>query len=115
MFDKLNALMGLMGNQGKIQEQMQRFQATVTTLTAEGSAGGGMVTVKVNGKMEVQAVTISDDALRLNDRGMLEDLIAAATNTALGKVKELLAAETAKVAQGLGLPPGMLGGLPGMG
>lgn len=115
MFDKIGALMNLMGNQGKLQEQMQQFQATLPTLVGEGTAGGGMVTVKVNGKMEVLGVKISEDALRLNDREVLEDLVAAATNQALGKARDLLAAETAKIAQNMGLPPGMMGGLPGFG
>ncbi len=115
MFEKLGALMNLMGNQGKLQEQMQKFQATVPTLIGEGTAGGGLVTVKVNGRMEVLGVKISEDAVRLNDREMLEDLVAAATNTALTKAKELVAAETQKMAATMGLPPGMLGGLPGFG
>lgn len=115
MFKELGAMMNLMGNKGKIQEEMQKFQTTVGTLVADGTAGGGMVTVKVNGRMEVQGVKISDDAMRLNDREMLEDLVAAATNQALSKVRELLAAETQKVAANMGLPPGMLGGLPGFG
>ena len=115
MFDKLGALMNLLGNQGKLQEQMQQFQANVGNITAEGSAGGGLVTAKVNGRMEVQAVKISEEAVKLNDREMLEDLIAAAVNQALGKVREQLAAETQKVAANMGLPPGMLGGLPGFG
>ena len=45
---------------------------------------------------------------------MLEDLVVAATNQALSKVREQLAAESAKVAAALGLPPAMLGGLPGL-
>ena len=53
--------------------------------------------------------------MKLDDREMLEDLVIAAANQALGKVRELLAAETAKMASNMGLPPGMLGGLAGMG
>jgi hypothetical protein len=55
--------------------------------------------------------------MKLNDREMLEDLIAAATNQALAKVRQQLAEESAKMAAGMGLPPGLLGnggGLPGM-
>ena len=59
---------------------------------------------------------ISDEAMKLNDREMLEDLIAAATNQALAKVRQQLAEESAKMAANIGLPPGMLGGgLPGLG
>jgi DNA-binding YbaB/EbfC family protein len=116
MFKELGAMMNLLGNKGKIQEEIQKFQAQVGTITAEATAGAGYVTVKANGKLEVLSVRISDEALQLNDREMLEDLVAAATNQALNKVRELLAQESAKMAANIGLPPGMLGGgLPGMG
>lgn len=115
MFKELSAMMGLMGNKSKIQEEMQKFQATIPLITAEGTAGGGMVLVRANGKMEILSCKIAEDALKLNDREMLEDLVVAAANQALGKVRELLAAETAKMASNMGLPPGMLGGLAGMG
>jgi len=113
---ELGDLMKLMGNRGKIQEEMQKFQASVGQITAEASSGAGYVTVKVNGRFEVLAVRISDEGMKLNDREMLEDLIAAATNQAVNKVREMLAAESAKMAAGLGLPPGLLGGgFPGLG
>lgn len=111
MFKELGGLMSLLGNKGKLQEEMQKLQASVAQVTAEGTAGAGYVTVKVNGKMEVQAVRISEDAMKLNDREMLEDLIAAAANQAMAKAREAVAAETAKMAANMGLPPGMLGGL----
>lgn len=115
MFKELGAMMNLMGNRGKIQEEIQKFQAQVGTLTAEATAGAGYVTVKVNGRMELQSVRISEEAMALNDREMLGDLLAAATNQALNKVRELLAQESAKMAANIGLPPGMLGGgLPGL-
>ena len=117
MFDKLGAMMNLMGNRGKIQDEIQKFQAQIGNITAEASSGAGYVTVKVNGRMEIQSVRISEEAMQLNDREMLEDLVAAATNQALLKVREQLAQESAKMAQNIGLPPGMLGsgGIPGMG
>jgi DNA-binding YbaB/EbfC family protein len=116
MFKELGQMMHLLGNKSKIQEEIQKFQAQVGTITAEATAGAGYVTVKVNGRLEVVTVRITDEAMQLNDREMLEDLIAAATNQALNKVREQLAAESAKMAANIGLPPGMLGGgLPGMG
>ena len=116
MFNELGAMMKLMGNKGKIQEEVQKFQAQVGSITAEATAGAGYVTVKANGRLEVQSVRISEEAMALNDREMLEDLIAAATNQALNKVREALAQESAKMAANIGLPPGMLGGgLPGLG
>lgn len=116
MFKEFGAMMNLLGNRGKIQEEVQKFQAQVGTITAEATAGAGYVTVKVNGKLEVLSVRISEEAMALNDREMLEDLVAAATNQALGKVRQQLAEESAKMAAAIGLPPGMLGGgFPGMG
>ncbi len=116
MFKELGTMMSLLKNQGKIQEEIQKFQASVGQITAEASSGAGYVTVKVNGRMEVLSVRISEEAMKLNDREMLEDLVAAAVNQALTKVRAQLAEESAKMAAGMGLPPGMLGGgFPGMG
>lgn len=116
MFKELSAMMSLLGNKDKMQAEMAKYQAAVAAITAEGTSGGGMVTVKVSGKLEVLSVKISDDAMKLNDREVLEDLVSAACNQAFGKAKELVAAETATMAGNMGLPPGMLGGLglPGM-
>lgn len=118
MFKGLGSLMSLMGNSGKLQDEMQKFQAQLGSITAEGAAGAGYVTAKANGRLEVVSVKISAEAMGLNDREMLEDLVAAATNQALTKVRAQLAEESAKMAGNLGLPPGMLGGgggLPGTG
>lgn len=111
MLKELGGMMSLLSNKGKIQEEMQKFQATVQALTAEGTAGGDYVTVKVNGRMEVMNVKLSDTVLALNDREMLEDLIAAATNGAMNRIRELITAETQKMTTTLGLPPGMLGSM----
>ena len=113
MLKGFGALLGLLGNKTKLQEEMAKFQQIVAQISAEGVAGGGMVTVKANGRMEITSCRLSDDAAKLSDREMLEDLITAATNQALTKVREQLAAETAKMAAGLGLPPDMLSGLGG--
>ena len=115
MFKELSAMMGMMGNKSKIQDEMQKFQAQIPLIVGEGTAGAGMVTVKANGKMEIVSCKIADDAMKLGDREMLEDLVIAATNQALAKVRDLLAAETAKMAANMGLPVGMLGSLAGMG
>ena len=115
MFKELGQLAGLMKAMpqlGKIREEMERMQERMTQIIAEGDAGGGMVKVKANGKMEVVACTVSDEIMRLNDREMLEDLIVAAVNQALAKVRQQAADEAGKVASGLGLPPGL--SLPGM-
>lgn len=116
MFKEMGDMMKLLGNRGKIQEEIAKFQANVGNITAEATSGAGYVTVKTNGRLEVLSVRISPEALALNDREMLEDLVAAAVNQSLNKVRALLAEESAKMAQNIGLPPGMLGGgFPGLG
>ncbi len=113
MFKELGQVFGMMKNLPKIREEMDKLQARLSQLQAEGDAGGGMVKIRVNGHMEVQACAISDEALKANDKELLEDLIAAATNQALKKVRQLVAEETSKMAAGFGLPAGM--NLPGVG
>jgi DNA-binding YbaB/EbfC family protein len=112
MFKELGQLAGLMRQLPRIKEEMERLQQRLGQLVADGDAGGGLVKVRVNGRLEMISCTLSEDALRLNDREMLEDLIQAATNQALERARQLVGEETGKMATSLGLPPGM--GLPGM-
>jgi len=112
MFKELGQFAGLMRQLPRIKEEMERLQERVGQVSAEGDAGGGMVRVRVNGRMEMVSCSLSDEVLRLNDREMLEDLIRAATNQALERIRKQVAEETGKMAAGFGLPPGM--GLPGM-
>jgi len=114
MFNQLFSVMKLMGNAGKIQQEMAAFQERSAQLTAEGDAGAGMVRVKVNGRMLVVNVTLSDEAMQGGDRELLEDLIAAATNQAIDNVRILVAEEMAKMTAALGLPAGMNLPLPGL-
>ncbi len=111
MFKEMGQFLSLMRNLPKLKEEAERLQQNLTGLTAEGDAGAGMVRVRVNGKMEVLACQLSEEAIKLGDREMLEDLIRSATNQALAKVRQLVAEETQKMATGLGLPTGV--NLPG--
>jgi DNA-binding YbaB/EbfC family protein len=109
-FKELGQFANIMKQLPKIKEEMERFQQQLGQITAEGDAGGGMVKAKVNGRMELLSCTISDEALK--DREMLEDLVVAAVNQALQKVRTQTAEEAGKMATGLGLPEGMA--LPGL-
>lgn len=113
MFKELSQMAGLMGKLPKIKEEFANFESKAASITAEGKAGGDMVTVKVNGKFVVLSCRISAEAFGLNDREMLEDLITAATNQALEKVRGQLADEAQRTASEIGLPPGMT--IPGLG
>jgi DNA-binding YbaB/EbfC family protein len=107
MFKEIGQIASMLKNLPKIREEMERLQGRLAQINAEGDAGGGMVKVRVNGHMEVQACTLSDEAVKMNDKELLEDLIAAAVNQAIKRVRTLVAEETSKMASGLGLPPGM--------
>jgi nucleoid-associated protein EbfC len=110
MFKELGQFAGLMKQLPKIQEEMAQLQTRLGQITAEGDAGGGMVKVKANGRQEILTCTLSDDAV--HDKEVLEDLIPAAVNQALAKVRQLSQEEMARAASGLGLPPGL--NLPGL-
>lgn len=110
MFKELGQIAGLMRQLPKIKEEMEGLQNKLGDLTAEGNAGGDMVKVKVNGRFEMLACVISDEAVA--DKEMLEDLIRSAHNQALERVRALTQEEAGKMANNLGLPPGM--NLPGI-
>jgi nucleoid-associated protein EbfC len=111
MFREIGQFASLMKNLPKIREEVEQLQQRLARITAEGSAGGDMVQVRVNGKMELLTCQISEEAMRQNDRELLGDLIVGAVNQALQRCRQLVAEETSKMASGLGLPPGM--NLPG--
>jgi hypothetical protein len=112
MFKEFGQLAGLMKNLPKIREEMDRLQQRLGQITADGDAGGGMVKVRVNGRLEVLSCVISDEAMKNPDKELLEDLITGAVNQAMNRCRQLVAEETGKMASGLGLPPGM--NLPGL-
>lgn len=112
MFEKISQFAGLLRNLPKMKEEIERAQQRLGQLTTEGDAGGGMVKVRVNGRMEVLHCSISEEAMKLNDREMLEELIRSATNQGLDKARRMAAEEMSKSVTGMGLPAGM--NLPGM-
>lgn len=113
MFKGLGTLFSLLSNPNKVREEAEALQQRLAQLTADGDSGAGMVKVRVNGKNEVVACTLTDEAMRLGDREMLEDLIKAATNQALEKIRRIQAEEYGKMATSLGLPSGV--NIPGLG
>ena len=89
------------------QQMQERLQKEMTALTVEGNAGGGMVTVRINGAKQVQSIAIDPEVVSKEDVGMLQDLIVAAINDAQRKADEAMAQTMGGM-----LPPGMK--LPGM-
>jgi nucleoid-associated protein EbfC len=85
----------------QLQEQLQK---EMSSITVEGAAGGGMVTVVVNGHKHVQKITIDPDVVSREDITMLQDLVAAAVNDAIRKVDDALKTRVGSIMGGLGLP-----------
>jgi DNA-binding YbaB/EbfC family protein len=101
----------ILKNTQKLQEQMGAFQEKLGFISVTGSAGGGMVEIDLNGKIEVLAVRIAPEAAEDGDTEMLQDLIMAAFSDGLEKVKEAISKEMGSMAGGMGIPG--LSGLPG--
>ncbi len=87
-----------------MQEQMAKIQEQAASKTVRGTAGGGMVTVTVSGAMQVVGVQVDPEVMKSGDAEMLQDLIMAAANDALGKARDLMADEVKGVTGGLGIP-----------
>ena len=88
-------------NMQQIQTQMQQMQAKLEQIRATGSAGGGMVEVTVNGKMEVQSITIAPEVVDPTDISTLEVVVASAFNAAVQNVQDMLKSEAASLAGGM--------------
>ena len=86
----------------KLQQQMTKMQEELEAREYEASAGGGMVTVKVNGKKELLGLEIKPEAVDPDDIEMLEDLIVAAVNDAYSKADSLYEEKMGKFGGGVG-------------
>ena len=88
----------------KMQEKLAKVQEELEAREYEASAGGGMVTVKANGKKEILALTIQPEAVVPEDVEMLQDMVMAAVNEVLRQVEETSSQEMGKLTGGLNLP-----------
>ena len=88
----------------QLQEQMLKAQDEAKSKTVEASAGGGMVTVTITGGLEVRALKIDPACIDAKDPSMLQDLIIAAINQAIGKAQELQAGAMQSVTGGMNIP-----------
>jgi hypothetical protein len=96
--------MNRMGKQLQdMQKRIAKVEEDLRERIVEASAGGGMVSVKLNGVEEIVAVKIEEQVLASGDRGMVEDLVMAAVNEGIKKAKKLRETEMAKVT-GVSLP-----------
>ena len=88
----------------KMQEKLAKVQEELEAREYEASAGGGMVTVKANGKKEILALTIQPEAVDPEDVEMLQDMVAAAVNEALRGVSEISSQRLNAATGGLNIP-----------
>ena len=95
-----------------IQKQMGEMQGKLDAMEVEGVAGGGLVKIRASAKGRIIGVAIDDSLMQQSEKGILEDLIAAAFNDARAKADQVSNAEMTKMQGGMGLPPGFK--LPGM-
>ena len=89
-----------------VQEELTKAQASLDTIEVEGASGGGLVKVKATANGRILAVAIDDSLMNVGDKGMLEDLVAAAFNDARTKADAVSGQEMGKMTSGLQLPPG---------
>ena len=88
----------------RMQEKIASIQAELESKTVEATAGGGMVTVVVNGKFEILSIKIDKEVINPEEVDMLQDLITAAVNEGIRKAQEMATAEMSKITGGFNIP-----------
>lgn len=103
--------MASIGGMGNLLKQAQEMQARMAKIqeelgqkTVQGSAGGGMVQVTVNGQFNLTAILIEPSVIKAEEKEMLEDLILAAVNDGMRKARDMASAEMAKLTGGFKIP-----------
>jgi DNA-binding YbaB/EbfC family protein len=89
-----------------VQNELTKAQAALDTIEVEGASGGGLVKVRASAKGRIIGVSIDDSLLKPEEKGVLEDLIAAALNDARAKADVASSTEMSKLTAGMPLPPG---------
>jgi DNA-binding YbaB/EbfC family protein len=99
----------------QMQAEMMKAQEELKNEVVEASAGGGMVTVKISGDLELKELRIDPEAVDPDDVELLQDMVQAAVNEAIRSAQELAASKMGAATGGLGGPGGLGGlGLPGL-
>ncbi|MCB1520396.1 MAG: YbaB/EbfC family nucleoid-associated protein [Hyphomicrobiaceae bacterium] len=100
-------LMGMMSKVREMQARMQKVQEELEALTVDGQSGGGLVRVTLNGKGDMQRVSIDPSLMKPDEAEIVEDLIVAAAQDAKSKVEATVQEKMETVTGGLPIPPGM--------
>ncbi len=106
MFGNLGEMSNLLRNAGRIRQLIEQATESLGDLHVEGTAAGGGVTAKVNGRLEVLSVRLDPKLVAEGDVELLEDLVAAAVNQALVKAREA-GAQSMREATGVAGIPGL--------
>ena len=104
-------MQGMLKQVQKMQAEIQRVQGELINLTVTEEAGGGMIKATANGNKEIISIEIDPQVINKDEKEILEDLVVAAVNKALGSAAKMAEEEMAKVTKGM-LPPGM--NIPGL-
>jgi nucleoid-associated protein EbfC len=99
--------LGLMKQAAELKSKMEAMQSELDRLEVEGTAGGGLVAIKLSGKGEVRTVRVDDSLLKLDQKEILEDLIVAAHADGRRKLEVLLQDRMQALTGGMSLPPGL--------
>ena len=99
--------LGLMKQANELKSKMEAMQAELDRIEVEGTAGGGMVTVKMTAKGEVKSVNLDPSLMKLEEKEIIEDLIVAAHADARRKAEAQRQEKMKNLTGGLPLPPGL--------
>ena len=99
--------LGLMKQATELKTKMEAMQAELERIEVEGTAGGGMVSLKLSGKGDLRGASVDDSLLRQDQKEILEDLLVAAHADARRKLEAMLAERMQALTGGLPLPPGL--------
>ena len=99
--------LGLMKQAAELKSKMEAMQAELDRIEVEGTAGGGLITLKISGKGDLRGVHVDDSLLKPDQKEILEDLIVAAHADARRKLETMLAEKMQAMTGGLPLPPGL--------
>ena len=99
--------MGMMKQAAQLQSKMRELQAELDRIEVEGTAGGGLVTVKLSAKGEMRGVKLDDSLIKSGEKEILEDLLVAAHADARRKAEDVMQDKMKALTGGLPLPPGL--------
>jgi len=99
--------LGMMKQAAQLQSKMQAMQAELDSIEVEGTAGGGMVSVRLTAKGDLKGVKVDDSLMKPEEKAVLEDLLVAAHADARRKAEGVMQEKMKALTGGLPLPPGL--------